>query len=140
VGSATAALLANLVLVLHVCVAAFVVAGLALIVVGNLARWHWVNHLWFRLAHRVAIAVVVAEAWFDIACPLTLLEMWLRSKAGAATYAGGFIEHWLSSLLYYQAPPWVFVLAYSVFGLLVAASWWYFPPGPRRQHHAGGQR
>jgi hypothetical protein len=140
VGSATAALLANLVLVLHVCVAAFVVAGLALIVVGNLARWHWVNHLWFRLAHLVAIAVVVAEAWFDIACPLTLLEMWLRSKAGAATYAGGFIEHWLSSLLYYQAPPWVFVLAYSVFGLLVAASWWYFPPGPRRQHHAGGQR
>ena len=130
--SATAALFANLVLVLHVGVAAFVIAGLALILLGNLARWHWVNHLWFRLAHLVAVAVIVAEAWFGIACPLTLLEMWLRSRAGAVTYGGGFIEHWLSSLLYYQAPPWVFILAYSLFGLLVVASWWYFPPRPRR--------
>ena len=129
---ATAGFLANLVLALHVCVAAFVVAGLALIVVGNLVRWHWVNHLWFRLVHVVAVAVIVAEAWSGTACPLTLLEMRLRSAAGANTYAGGFIEHWLSSLLYYQAPPWVFVVAYSLFGLLVVASWWYFPPTPRR--------
>ena len=129
--SATAALFANLVLVLHLCVAAFVIAGLALILVGNLARWHWVNHLWFRLAHLVAIAVIVGEAWFGIACPLTLLEMWLRSRAGAVTYAGGFIEHWLSSLLYYQAPPWVFILAYSLLGILVVASWCYFPPKSR---------
>jgi hypothetical protein len=98
---ATAALFANLVLVLHVGVAAFVIAGLALVLVGNLARWHWVNHLWFRLAHFFAIAVVVAEAGFGISCPLTLLEMSLRSKAGAVTYDDGFIEHWLSSLLYY---------------------------------------
>ena len=130
--SATAALFANLVLVLHVCVAAFVIAGLALVFVGNLTRWNWVNHLWLRLAHLVAIAVVVAQAWFGIACPLTVLEMWLRSRAGAATYAGGFIEHWLSRLLYYQAPPWVFILAYSLFGVLVVASWWYFPPKPAR--------
>lgn len=130
--SATAVLSANLVLLLHVSVAAFVITGLALIVVGNVARWHWVNHLWFRLAHLVAIAVIVGEAWFGIACPLTLLEMWLRSRAGAVTYAGGFIEHWLSSLLYYQAPPSVFMLAYSLFGILVVASWWYFPPKSRR--------
>lgn len=130
--SATAALFANLVLLLHVSVAAFVITGLAFIVVGNLARWNWVNHLWFRLAHLVAIAVIVGEAWFGLACPLTVLEMWLRSRAGAVTYAGGFIEHWLSSLLYYQAPPSVFMLAYSLFGILVIASWWYFPPKPRR--------
>lgn len=130
--SATAALFANLVLVLHVCVAAFVIAGLALILVGNLARWHCVNHLWFRLARLVAIAVIVAEAWFGIACPLTLLEMWLRSRAGAVTYAGGFIEHWLSRLLYYRASPWAFIPAYSLLGLLVVSSWWYFPPRRRR--------
>lgn len=129
--SETAVLFANLVLVLHVCVAVFVIAGLALVLVGNLARWNWVNRLWFRLAHLGAIAVIVAEASFGIACPLTLLEMWLRSRAGAVTYAGGFIEHWLSSLLYYQAPPWVFLLAYSLFGILVVVSWWYFPPEPR---------
>ncbi len=125
---ATAGFLADLVLALHVCVAAFVIAGLVLIVLGNLVRWRWVNHLWFRLVHLAAIAVIVAEAWSGTACPLTLLEMWLRSAAGASTYAGGFVEHWLSSPLYYQAPPWVFVASYSLFGLLVVASWWYFPP------------
>jgi hypothetical protein len=130
--SATAALLANLVLVLHVGVAAFVIAGLGLVLVGNLARWHWVNNLWFRLAHLGAITVIVAEAWSGIACPLTVLEMWLRSRAGDVAYAGGFIEHWLGHLLYYQAPPWVFMLAYSLFGALVVTSWWYFPPKPRR--------
>ncbi len=130
--SASAAeFLADAVLVLHVCIAVFVVAGLLLIVVGNALRWRWVNNLWLRLAHVAAIAVVVTEAWFGVACPLTLLEVSLRARAGAATYGGGFIEHWLSRLLYYEAPPWVFVLAYSLFGLLVAATWWYFPPKPR---------
>jgi hypothetical protein len=122
---------ADAVLVLHGCIAVFVVAGLLLVIVGNLARWRWVNNLWFRSAHVAAVAIVVAEAWFGIACPLTVLEMSLRERAGAATYGGSFIEHWLSRLLYYAAPPWVFVLAYSVFGLLVAASWWYFPPRSR---------
>lgn len=128
----TAQFLANAVLVLHVCIAIFVVAGLGLIVAGNVARWRWVNNLWFRLAHVLAIAVVVAETWLGIACPLTVLEMSLRARAGVATYGGGFIEHWLGRLLYYDAPPSAFVLAYSVFGLLVAGSWWYFPPSRGR--------
>lgn len=128
VSTSVAGSLADAVLVLHVGIAVFVVASLVLIFVGNAARWHWVNNFWFRLAHIVAIAVVVAEAWLGIACPLTLLEMSLRASAGAATYGGGFIEHWLTRVLYYEAPPGVFVLAYSAFGLLVAGTWWYFPP------------
>ena len=127
--------LADAVLVLHACIALFVVAGLLFIVVGNVVRWRWVNNLWFRLAHVAAIAVVVVEAWFGVACPLTLLEMSLRTRAGTATYGGGFIEHWLSRLLFYEAPPWAFVLAYSVFGALVAAVWWFFPPRPRGRAH-----
>ena len=81
-------ILADVVLALHVAVAAFIVGGLVLIVVGNLCGWRWVNALWFRLAHLAAIVFVVAEAWIDIACPLTSLEMWLREKAHAASYAG----------------------------------------------------
>jgi len=128
-------LLADAVLALHVALVLFVVGGLLLVVVGNLRRWRWVNRLGFRLAHLLAIAVVVAEAWLDIPCPLTTLEMALRSQAGAPTYGGGFIEHWLQWLLYYDAPAWVFVTLYTVFGLIVAATWWYFPPTSKR--HAG---
>ena len=124
-------LLADAVLVLHLAVVVFIVGGLGLIVAGNLRGWRWVNRLAFRLAHLAAIAVVVAEAWFGAICPLTTLEMWLRAEARSPTYPGSFVEHWLQSLLYYAAPPWAFVLAYSLFGLVVAATWWYFPPERR---------
>lgn len=127
-------LLADLVLVLHVAIVVFVVGGLVLVIAGNLRGWRWVNALWFRLAHLSAIAFVVAQAWLGMVCPLTTLEMWLRAQAGAAVYSGGFIEHWLQRLLYYDAPPWVFVLAYSLFGLLVLASWLVYPPRLRRGH------
>ncbi len=120
--------LADLVLVLHVAVVVFVVGGLVLVVAGNLRQWRWVNALGFRLAHLGAIVFVVAGTWLGLVCPLTTLELWLRAKAGAATYGGSFIEHWLQRLLYYDAPTWVFTLVYSLFGLLVVATWVYFPP------------
>lgn len=126
-------LLANGVLALHLAVVLFVVGELLLVVAGNWRRWHWVNALGFRLAHLAAIGFVVLQAWLGQVCPLTTLEMWLRARAGASTYGGGFIEHWMQRLLYHDAPDWVFVLVYSVFGLLVLASWFYFPPLSRRR-------
>jgi polyferredoxin len=125
-------LLADAVLTLHFCTVAFVVAGLVLTLIGNFRAWRWVSVLWFRLAHLIAIAFVVAQAWLGATCPLTSLEMWLRAKAHAPTYSGSFIEHWLHLLLYYEAPAWVFTLGYSLFAMLVAATWWRFPPAGKR--------
>lgn len=121
-------LLADAVLFLHFAVVVFVVGGLVVVVVGNLGSWRWVNNLWFRLAHVAAIGVVVVQAWLGKLCPLTVLESWLREQAGEAVYRESFIEHWVQRFLYYEAPFWVFVAAYTVFGVLVAAAWWYFPP------------
>lgn len=123
--------LADLVLVLHVALVLFVVGGVVLIVLGNLRGWSWVNAWWFRLAHLATIAIVVAEAWWGIECPLTTLERWLREQARDSTYAGSFIEHWLQALLFWQAPPWVFTTAYTLFGLAVVWAWWRFPPRRR---------
>lgn len=124
-------LLADLVLGLHVAIVAFVVGGLVLIVAGNLRGWRWVNALWFRLLHAGAIAVVAAQAWLGVACPLTTLEIWLRAQAGMATYSDSFIGHWLQSFLYFNAPTWVFTLVYTLFALLVAGVWIRFPAHPR---------
>jgi len=122
-------LLADAVLLLHFGIVVFVIGGLLLVVAGNGLRWRWVNNAWFRFAHLAAIAVVVVQAWLGQACPLTTLESWLRARAGAAAaYRQGFIEYWVQRLLYYDAPPWVFALAYTAFGLLVLLAWWYFPP------------
>lgn len=129
--------LADAVLVLHVGIAVFIVGGLFAIVVGNFLRWRWASNLWLRLLHLAAIGIVAAEAWLGVACPLTLLEKHFRSMAGAPVHAAGFVEYWLQRLLFLEAPPWVFVSAYSVFGMLVLATWWYFPPRHPPQEESG---
>lgn len=116
-------------LVVHVLFVLFVVGGLLLIWVGKFRRWGWVRHAGFRIAHLAAIGVVVLQAWLGKLCPLTTWEMELRRKAGGSTYEGSFIAHWLGELLYYDAPMWVFAVAYTVFGGLVVASWMWVWPG-----------
>ena len=125
---AASAALADLVLGLHVLIVLFVVAGLIVVIAGNLCGWRWVNALWLRLLHLAAIAIVAAQAWLGVACPLTTLELGLRAQAGLATYSESFIGHWLQRLLYFDAPAWVFTVVYTLFALVVAATWWRFPP------------
>ena len=132
-----AAAWADLVLVVHFAFVGFVVGGLLAIVLGHRLGWAWVDRIGFRVAHLLAIGCVVAESWLGIVCPLTSLERALRGPLGdsASFDAPGFIEVWVARLLYYDAPGWVFTLAYSVFGLLVVGAWWRFPP--RRGPDAG---
>lgn len=125
-------LAADTVLGVHASFVVFVVVGLALILIGGAAGWRWVRNPWFRLAHLVAIGVVVAQAWLGVLCPLTTLEMSLRLRAGDAVYRGSFIAHWLEEALYLHAPPWAFTVAYTLFGLLVLASWLAVRPRPFR--------
>jgi hypothetical protein len=122
------ALLADTVLLLHFAFVLFVIIGLVLIVLGGWKNWSWVRNGWFRLSHLAAIGVVMAQAWLGRICPLTILEMWLRRQAGQAGYEGGFIQYWVGELLYYSAPPWLFVALYTGFALLVVAAWMAVPP------------
>lgn len=123
-------ILADIVLILHVLVVLFVVVGLVAIYTGNAFAWSWIRNPWFRIFHVVASTVVAIQSWFGVICPLTTLEMSLRNQAGGAIYSISFIEYWLSALLYYQAPSWIFMLAYSLLGVLVLASWYFVRPRP----------
>ena len=119
---------ADAVLVLHVLFVVFIVIGLLLIFAGKVLAWSWVLNPWFRLTHLVAITVVVVQSWFDVICPLTTVEMALRSLAGDTVYYDSFISHWLEKLLYYQVSPWVFVICYTMFGVIVTVSWFWIRP------------
>jgi hypothetical protein len=125
---------ADILLILHVVVVLFIVAGLLLILAGGLWHWSWVRNPWFRLAHVIAIGVVVVQAWAGAICPLTVWEQALRRQAGDSAYSGSFIVHWLDKLLYYEAPIWVFALCYTLFGAAVAAAWYRVRP---RAFHSG---
>ena len=121
-------LAADAILIAHVLFVMFVVFGLLAIYVGYWRSWAWVRNYWFRLLHLVAIAIVVFESWVSIICPLTTWENQLREKGNESTYEGSFIQHWLQSILYYEAPEWVFVISYTLFALLVVAGWFIAPP------------
>ena len=125
-------------LVLHFAVVLFVIGGLPAIVIGNRAGWAIVNALWFRLAHLMAIAVVVGQAWLGQYCLLTVAESWLRQQAGQVGYESSFIQHWVHRVLFYEAPMGQFAVAYTVFGLLVVWAWLRYPPKAGRQHVAAG--
>ncbi len=126
--------IADAILVLHVLLVGFVVIGLLLIFVGKARRWSWVRNPWFRVIHLLVIAMVAFQSWFGVICPLTAIEMALRSRAGDAIYRGSFITHWLESILYLQLPPWVFTVCYTVLGAVVIGSWFWVAPRPFRDH------
>jgi hypothetical protein len=126
--------LADLVLILHVSFVVFVIFGLMAILCGGICRWMWIRNPWFRSAHLAAIGIVVIQAWLGIICPLTTLEMHFREKAGDHIYDGTFIGHWLHKVLFFDAPPWAFILSYTLFGIAVIFSWLKLPPRPFRSN------
>lgn len=84
------AILADLVLVAHAAFVLFVIFG------GTLAL-RWPRVAW---VHLPALVWGVAVEVFYLLCPLTTLENHFRREAGQAGYEGGFIEHYLTMILY----------------------------------------
>jgi len=121
-------LAADALLLIHFLFVVFMVLGLLLVFVGGLRSWRWVRNPWLRAAHLLGIAFVVVQSWLGEICPLTTWEMALRARAGAGVYDTSFIAHWVSELLYYRFPPWVFIVCYTIFGVLVLASWFIVRP------------
>ena len=120
-------MVADLLLILHFAIAAFIVAGLILIWLGAALEWGWVRNPWFRYLHLGAIAFVAAEALFGIACPLTLWEDMLRGGVRPES----FVARWVQRLLYYRAPERVFTAAYVAWTLATLLTLRLVPPRRR---------
>jgi hypothetical protein len=123
--------LADAILVLHVGIVAFVVLGALAIPLGAWRGWRWVRDLRWRVTHLVLMGVIALQAWLGALCPLTVWEQALRQRAGEAVYGESFIEHWLSRLIFFEAPWWIFVAAYTGFAAFVLLLWWLVPPRRR---------
>ena len=127
-------LLADLVVLIHFAYVAFVVVGMAAILLGIVLRWRWVRNFWFRLVHFLMIGVVVAEEFGGVVCPLTTWEQQLRIKAGDlqpdARLADpvSFTGRLVHQAIFFDFPPWVFTLCYCLFGVAVVAALIIAPP------------
>lgn len=137
---ATAAALADAVLALHVAIAAFVVLMTLAVPIGGALGWRWVRRRSLRWLHVALVLVIAAQAWLGRLCPLTTWEQALRAHAGQATYETSFIGHWLSRVLFFELPWWMFVLAYTAVAVLVMVGWWRWPPekDARRRGRSAG--
>jgi hypothetical protein len=110
-----ATVLADLVVVLHVTYLGFVVLGGFL----GLRDGRWL------LPHLVSVTWGVVGTMTHLPCPLTSLEKWLDSLAGASSYDGPFITHYLAGTLYpadaqslvWQATAAVVAASYVVVGV-----------------------
>lgn len=129
---ATAAVLADAILALHVGIVAFVVLGALAVFAGGPLGWRWVRNRTFRICHLVLMIFIAVQSWLGRLCPLTDWEQALRMHAGQDAYAASFVEHWLSRLIFFEAPWWVFVAAYTALALALALGWWRWPPRRRR--------
>ena len=117
-------MLADLLLVFHFSIAAFIVLGLILVWIGAFARLAWVRNPWFRYLHLAAIGYVAAEALLGYACPLTIWEDLLRGGARPESFVG----RWVYRLLYYNAPEWVFTTLYAVWAAATLVTLRLVPP------------
>ena len=72
-------------------------AFILFVVFGALAA---VRRRWLVLVHLPDAGWGVLVEFANLGCPLTAAENYLRMRAGQANFAGGFIEHYLLSLIY----------------------------------------
>jgi hypothetical protein len=120
-------LLADLVLVLHLCFVLFVIFG-------GLLALRWPQLAWVHVP--VALYGALIE-FVGFVCPLTPLENHFRRRGGEAGYAGGFVDHYITATLYPQGltrqSQLVLGAAVLAINAAIYAVWWY-----RHSHHRPG--
>jgi hypothetical protein len=122
--------LADIVVIAHAIIAAFITLGFVLIPLGGWLGWQFVRQWWLRFAHLVGILFVAGETALGFACPLTLWEDALRRESAGGV---GFIAGWVRWILYYDVPLWIFGVIYIVAGVVAVLLWRWVPPAPRRR-------
>src|SRR5215469_8757082 len=119
--------LASAVVGIHFATSLFIIFG------GFLA---WLRR-WVVYIHVPAFAW---GCWVELSgqiCPLTPLENYLRYRAGVAGYSGGFLQHYIISLLY--PPGLTQTMQWGLAGLLVAINVVAYT-GVWRRWRAGAER
>ena len=102
--------LADVTMVVHFAFVVFVVTG------GFLA-WRWPHLIWPHLAAGAwGLCIVV----FRLDCPLTRVEDHARQRAGDAGLSGGFIDTYLTGVVY---PERYLVAVQALAAAAVAVSW-----------------
>ena len=90
---------------------------LGYLVLGGFLAWRWPAAFWPHLASAIWACLIVANR---VNCPLTWAEMWARQRAGDAPVSGGFIDRYVTDVIY----PGRFLIEVRVLvAVVIAISW-----------------
>ena len=117
-------LLADLVLITHFAIAAFLALGMLLIPLGAYWHWAWVRSRRLRQIHMGLMVLIAIEALFHITCPLTTLEAYLRKS----TVPESFWADQLGKILYWDLPLEFFTILYGCCVVWALFLWKSVPP------------
>lgn len=133
------ALLADLIVVLHMGFVLFVIVTEAAVLVGAWRGWRWIRRRMLRRVHLACAWIPALEVLAGVICPLTKWENALRRAAGERREESGFIARLVGDILFYEAPPWAFGASYVAFASLVTLTYvWIRPRRERRAALASG--
>ncbi len=118
---------ADIVIVIHFLWIAFVILGFPVLLWLNSARW--------RFIHLAAVIWMVLMQVTHSICPLTYLEVWLKSEGrGVEVYSGKFIIETLERLIYVDNVTLEKITcATGVYLTLIVLSFWFRPIRRRRR-------
>ena len=122
------ALLADLIVAIHIAYVVYVVGGLVAILIGAWRGRKWIRNPWFRVTHLLAILIVVMETFLKLNCPLTSWENQARAAAQQPVDGSAFMDRLLTFILIGSAPRWLINGAYCVFAIAIVATFFCAPP------------
>lgn len=123
-------IIADLIVVIHLCFILFVMLG------GFFAlRWKKA-----AVIHLLAVLWGIIVEIFGLICPLTPLENNLRILAGQEGYGGGFIEHYLIPVIYPASltRSFQYFLAALVIAVNVCIYGWIFGKRMKKEKEKNG--
>jgi|SRR2546421_4415647 len=89
---------------------------LAYVVAGGFLAWRWPVAIW---PHLGCAGWGLSTVVFHLNCPLTHLEDWARRRAGERGLSTGFIDHYLTGVVY---PSRYAGLVQALVGVIVVGS------------------
>lgn len=122
-------ILADVIVIIHFLWILFMLLGFLLILYSILSRNKKFLFLrLFRVAHLCGIFYVALLTILDKYCPLALLEIYLREKAGYRIYKGSFIIHYIKKLVYPDVEPQVIIIPTIGIAVFTIISFIIYPP------------
>ncbi len=122
------ALLAGLVLGVHVGVILFNLFGLIAVPLGAWRGCGFVRVFWWRALHLAALAFVALQAVLGRACFLTLWQDSLVQNGGEAGSGVPLIQRWVSWAIFWPLPVWFFAVLYVAVWIYAIVLWRLVPP------------